>query len=73
MENIKERNKLQRLYKRNKTEFNKRNLYNLIDHVKEEIIDFRSKQWQKFTLKLGARPLSTKPFWNRINRLKNKK
>ena len=45
----------------------------MVESVKCEIIKFRSNQWHQFTSKLGTRPMSTKPFWNRINRLKNKK
>ena len=45
----------------------------MVEHVKSEIIKFRSNQWQQFANKLGSRPLSSKPFWNRINRLRNKK
>ena len=66
---IKERNKLQRIYKRHKSESNKKNLYSMVENVKCEITKFRSHQWSQFTSKLGIRPLSTKPFWNRINRL----
>ena len=42
----------------------------MVENVKCEITKFR---FSMESIKLGMRPLSTKSFWNRINRLKNKK
>ena len=35
------------------------------------IKDFRMKQWSNFVDSMGPSPLSTIPFWRRINRLRN--
>ena len=41
VDKIKQRNKLQRTYKRYKSEFNKKNLYSMVENVKCEITKFR--------------------------------
>ena len=70
---IKVRNKLQRIYKKNNTIQNKNNLYDSVNKVKYDIKEFKNKNWSNFINKLGNCPLSTKPLWNRINRLNKKK
>ena len=49
------------------------NLYALKDQLSNEIIKFKSCQWQRFLEKLGPHILSTIPFWRRINRFRCKK
>ena len=73
LNDIKIRNKFQRRYKKNKTIINRRVLYEQIEKVKINISDFKSKNWSNFISKLGNCPNSTKAYWNRINRIKNKK
>ena len=70
---IKIRNKYQRIYAKNKNLENRNKLYDQIDKVKDDIMKFKSKQWSNFIEKLGSYPTSTKAYWNRINRLRNKK
>ena len=70
---IKSRNRLQRKFKKNKSQYNKNQLYNQIDKVKNEITEFKSSNWSNFINKLGTCPTSSKAYWNRINRIRNKK
>jgi hypothetical protein len=39
----------------------------------EKIADFKQSQWQEFLKKQGPHPLSSVPFWKRINRLREAK
>ena len=41
--------------------------------VKEEIKSYRNKQWSMFIEKVGNNPTSSKPFWQRINKLRSSK
>ena len=70
---LKLRKKWQREHKSYKTEFTKENLSSTIDCIKIELKNFRRKQWQDFIDKLGPHPLSSTPFWKRINRFRQKK
>ena len=67
------RNKLRRLYVKNRTPENKVNLYSKIEEVKKKITIFNSQKWKKFINKIGPNPLSTKIYWKRINRVRHKK
>jgi hypothetical protein len=50
-----------------KTVYNK-----LTNLVKEEIAAYKNKKWNEFINSLGKNPVSTKPFWQKINKIKNK-
>ena len=43
-----------------------------IHEIRYQIIDFESQNWLKFLNSQGANSLSSKPFWKRINRYRNK-
>lgn len=44
----------------------------ITDLINKKIIETRSRKWQEFLKTLGPSPISTKPFWKRINRLRAK-
>ena len=48
-------------------------LYDKVDEVKSMIRDFKSTSWSKFIGRFKGGRTSSKPFWNRINRMKQKK
>ena len=49
-------------------------MYNyLTDEIRVEIKTLKNKEWLDFLDKQGKNPLSTKPFWQRINKLKGNK
>ena len=73
LEMIKIRNRKQRVYRKNRTESNREKYYNEIKTVKNEITKFNSRKWNNFINKIGPCPLSTKAYWKRINRVRNKK
>ena len=70
---IKIKNKVQRKFRKSRTEKDKLKLYGLINKIKVEVNEIRQKSWTTFIKSLGPSPLSTIPFWRRIKRLKNKK
>lgn len=70
---IKHRNKLRRDYLKKKSEENKIRLYKQIELVKNEITEFKSNNWQEFVNRLGPSVTSSKTYWQRINRIKEKK
>ena len=43
----------------------------LTNELQEQICAFRSAQWESFVAKLGPRPASTRPFWKKINQIRN--
>ena len=43
----------------------------LTNELQEQICSFRSAQWDSFIAKLGPRPSSTRPFWQKINQIRN--
>lgn len=63
----------QRQHDKRKSETTRQNLYSLKDQLSDELIKFKSHQWQRFLEKLGPHILSTIPFWRRINRFRGKK
>ena len=59
--------------KENKTQENKQ-MYNLLTKaIREEINQLKNNEWQEFIKKQGNNPLNSKPFWQRLNKLKGKK
>ena len=70
---IKARNRLQRIYRKNRTQINRDNYYKTQEEIKDNIKSFNSNKWRKFTEKIGNNPLSTKSYWRRINRIMKKK
>ena len=45
----------------------------LIKEIRFQIIQFESSSWKNFVEKQGANPMSTKPWWKRINRFRKKR
>ena len=41
--------------------------------MKEEINEHKCKKWNMFLKKMGPSPISSKPFWQRINSIRTKK
>ena len=67
---LKSRNYWGRLYRQNRDEFSA-NTYKLkIELANELIARYKQKQWHEFLNRQGKSPLSTIPFWKRINRLR---
>ncbi len=60
-------------YKHNPNQHNRDGLTDTRILIGEAIRQFKLKQWEKFIKKMGPNPLSTTPFWRRINRLRGKK
>ncbi len=61
------------MLKENKIEENKK-IFNLLTKAKrEEINKLKNNQWREFIKKQGNNPLNSKPFWQRLNKLKGKK
>lgn len=71
--NIKERNRLQSKYKKDRTSENKKHLYEKVEKIRSMIKEFKSTSWKKFLGKFNGSHISSKPFWSRINRIRNKK
>ena len=47
--------------------------YNMITKiVQEEIIAHKNKKWEEFLSSVGKNPTSSKPFWQKINKIRNK-
>ena len=67
------KNYWQRQYRKSRSEFSRKNLYTLKSNINNEIREFKNAQWRAFLDRIGPKPLSTVPFWKRINRLRNKK
>ena len=69
--------KTRKHYRRKKIKNNsveKKKMYNyLTDEIRVEIKTLKNKEWLDFLDKQGKNPLSTKPFWQRINKLKGNK
>jgi hypothetical protein len=70
---IKTRNYWLRKWTKYKTEEAKYNLEIIRSDIIYEIEKFKSTQWTNFLETLGKSPLSTIPFWKRINRIRNQK
>jgi len=64
------KNYWQRRYNKSRDERSRDNLYALKDAVKNELYQYESNKIKKFMKKLGSKPLTTKPLWKRVNRLR---
>ena len=51
-----------------RTEYNR-----LTAVIRYKIGEFRNKSWENFIKKIGKNPTSSKPFWLKINRFRNKR
>lgn len=68
---IKLRNKWQKKFRRNKIAELKEIVNSLNKIIKSEIRAFKESKWINFLLNLGKNPVTTVPFWNRINLVRN--
>jgi hypothetical protein len=68
-----QRNKMQKMYRKNKSEMNKKAFYTMVNLVREEINKFKCSTWKKMLNRSSMYPTSSKPFWARINRVRNGK
>ena len=73
LEKIRKRNKLQRIFRADRSYSNKIKYYELVDEVKLLITEFNSNKWRRFINKIGSNVLSTAAFWKRINRIRTAK
>lgn len=73
LELLKIKRSIRRKFNKNKDESIKQKYNELNKIVKEEIIAYRNKKWKEFVDKQGKNPLSSAPFWKRINYLKKNK
>jgi len=64
-------------HKKHKNDSNSNNFksqYNfLTKQIREEIDSLKNNEWSEFIKKQGSNPLNTKPFWQRINKLRGNK
>ena len=70
---IKMRRKIRRQFKKTqcpqlKTQFNQ-----LTAELRTKLCEFRNNNWLNFIQKMGRNPLSTRPFWRKINKFRSKK
>ena len=70
---IKDRRKARRKFKHLNTPENRAEYYKLTAVPRKRIIEHRNKSWATFNQKFGKNPLSSRPFWQRINRFRNNK
>jgi hypothetical protein len=63
----------QRQHTKRHSDYTRENLYSVKSCLDNELIKFKSNQWQEFLNRLGKDKLSTVPFWRRINRFRFKK
>jgi hypothetical protein len=68
---IKDKRKLCRVYAKSHDENIKKELTAMKNKIKRMIKEVRNKQWSEFIQSVGPNPISTKPFWKRINRFRN--
>jgi hypothetical protein len=45
----------------------------MVKTIKAKVLEFRSNEWQDFVDKIGSSPVSSRPYWQRINRLRKGK
>ena len=70
---LRDKNYWHRKYKKNKSLKNKENFYSLKESVKLALEKYESLKMKKYIKSLGLYPLTTKPIWRRINRVRNGK
>jgi hypothetical protein len=59
--------------KKASTGVNKRIYNQLTNLIREEISALKNKDWSEFLKKQGSNPLNSKPFCQKINKMKGKK
>ncbi len=69
---IKQKNKHKSELARTGSPLEKKLMYNLKDIINKEIIENKQKEMINFLEKLDKTPVSTKPFWKRINQTRKK-
>jgi hypothetical protein len=47
--------------------------YEVKNHIKKEIIEFKNKEWQKELSSYNGQPMSAKKFWDKINKIRGLK
>jgi hypothetical protein len=62
----------QKKYLKNQNELNANDLKEAQIMVGDAMDKFSREQWEEFLAKIGPHPLSTTPFWRRINRIRGK-
>jgi len=70
---VKSRNYWGRLFRKNRDEFTERTYKLKIELANDLIAKYKQEQWNEFLIRQGKSPLSTIPFWKRINRLRESK
>ena len=70
---LKGRNFWGKIYRKNRDSYSAEMYKELEFLANEQISDHKMNQWQEFLAKQGKNPLSTIPFWKRINRLRESK
>ena len=70
---IKDRRKARRKARVLKTTAAKAEYNRLTGLLKRKIIEHRNKSWAQFLQKVGKNPLSSRPFWQKIKKLRKKK
>lgn len=69
---IKEKRKVRNLFKKTNIIDLKQKYNKLTQTIKSKISEFKTNNWDVFLNKLGPNPLSSKPFWQKINKFKKK-
>ena len=67
------RNFWAKIFKSTRTALSAKKYRELQIKVSEEIIQFKQRNWKEFLARQGKAPLSSAPFWKRINRLRANK
>ena len=70
---IRERRTLRKVVKKENTLENRLKYNILTSQIKLNIKNYRQKKWEGFIEGLGGYPVSSRPFWNEINKIKNPK
>jgi hypothetical protein len=70
---IKVRKRFRRKKIKNNSVENKKIVNYLTNEIRSEINTLKNNNWLDFLEKQGKNPINTKPFWQRINKLKGKK
>ena len=69
---IKQKNKHKSEFAKTKSKTEQQLMYNLKDQIKNEIIVNKQEEMSNFLSKLEKTPVSTKPFWQRVNKARKK-
>ena len=70
---ITKRNRLRRIFTSSRKNEDKILFQQAASEVKLKIVELKSMSWQTFVNNIGPRPWSSKPYWKRINELRNKR